>query len=587
MKTRQAHASIVLLNYTQRGGSGGMKSADVTATEPAVLLDREIMSISVTKQKSAPSGRFEFSLAPTKNWIAHITPGSWLFIHMAPRIITKGDIEGSSIETLKMIGRVDSVRVSVQVDPSTGARQTMYRVQGRDWGQFFESSMYIDSAAAFGNDTPFVQATKIAGGLITNTNPNGTGSIKSTTELVQMIIAIYAGKGLTERVGGPLKAGFSGGVSQLTPKYVFSLPKDFGTYADITPDNSLTNSIRIVPGKLTGYDTYTDQSETVGVPMFNMMVGTNQLWGLINAHSCDVINETIAELRWETDKPSLCLYKRIKPFMLKPPGSKTVVKVGGIAPADFLKVSDGAARKIQSSFFDVKRANIDLEDIMSLELGNNWQDSANFIEVLPDPSIGMNPDGGNAIASRMPALKSQSNSNDSAEDSFVWARDGLRPLLFNTKFFPTNTAGTIDILAQTKWLPTIKGWYFDTHKMLNGTVTMIGRGTYIGVGDNIMFPSVVAGYTQYVSAGQETPSIASEKKSNILGHVEGISHTFTVQPGGARNFVTTVNFSRGVIANKDGTDLLDSGAGPYGIDTDGTILTNENKKHTNVTGGGN
>lgn len=583
MKTRQAHASIILLNYLDRGGSQGLTLKDTVETSMPILLDKDIISIGTTKQKSAPAGHFEFSLAPSRNWIAHITPGSWVLIHMAPRAITKKDIESSSIETLKMIGRVDSVRVSVSVDPTTGARQTMYRVQGRDWGQIFENSMYIDPAASFSTDSGVAQANKLGLDLLTNINLNKKENNSSTTSLIEFIIKLFAGQGL-DNARKSISDSFSKGADQLLPHYVYKTPLLLKTYTDMSSDGSLTTSIKTISGKLSGYDKYKDEAESVGMPLYHMFIGNNMLWQLINEHSCNVINETIAELRWDSDKPSFCLYKRIKPFLVESAGDKTFGNVAGVG-ADIMSqfASAGGASagaKVQSSFFNVKRANVDLEDIITLEMGNNWQDSSNFVELMPDPSFISMPTGQNAVAKTLPGLKAQSNEYDAK----AWARDGFRPMMFNTKFFPTGSDGLIDLNGQVKWLPTIKKWYFDTHKMLNGTVTMIGQDKYIGVGDNIMFPSVAAGYTQYVAANQERPSIASEKTSNILGHIESISHTFTVQSNGARDFQTTINFCRGVIVNKKGTSILDSGS--YGIDTKADKLKDDAKKHTNVTGGG-
>ena len=567
MKTRQAHASIILLNYLDRGGSSGLSLKDTVITDGPVLLDRDVISISTTKQKSAPAGHFEFTLAPTKNWIAHITPGSWVLIHMAPRTITKDDITNSSIETLKMVGRVDSVRVTVGVDSATGARQTVYRVQGRDWGQIFESSMYIDPAASFSADAPLAQASKLGLDVLINLNQNKKESNFSTTTLIEFIIKLFAGQGMAE-YRASIAESIGPGSGQLLPQYVYKTPIFLKGFMDMSSDGSLTTSIKMIPGKLVGYDKYDGKgNESVGLPQYHTFIGNNVLWQLINEHSCSVINETIAELRWDNKLPSFCLYKRIKPFLVE-----HWAEAGGI--------ETGTGAKVRSSFFNVRRTSVDLEDIMTLEMGNNWQDNANFIELMPDPSFISLPTGQNPVAATLPGAKAQSNQYD----PLAWARDGFRPMMFNTKFFPTGSDGVIDIAGYTKWLPTMKKWYFDTHKMLNGTITIIGQDQYIGVGDNVMFPSVVAGYTQYVSAGQNVTSIASEKTSNVLGHVEAVSHTFTVQANGARNFHTTINFCRGVIVNKDGTSILEAGA--YGIDTISDKLTDDNKKHTNVTGGG-
>ncbi len=578
MTTRNAHASVLLINFIERGGSESISGSDITSASEAIPLDSEILSISTTKQKGAPAGSFEFTLAPTKNWVSSITPGSWVLIHMAPRMIDKKDIASSSKETLKMIGRIDSVRVAVSVD-STGTRNTIYRVQGRDWGQFFESSLYIDPVASFSSDSAISQANKIGLDILTEINKNKKETNASTSSLIEFILKLFAGQGL-DNLRKSNSDAFSKGADQLLPKYVYQVPKQLAALTNMSKDASMTNSIKLVAGRLSGPDKYVDEAEAVGVPLYNMFIGNNMLWALITEHSCSVINELIAELRWEGSKPSFTLYKRIKPFLLNSPGimdtNRFKNRAGEVAQS-WSKSSpdDATGKKVQSSFFNVKKSDIPLEDIISIEMGNNWRDSANFVELMPDPSFISTGVQDNAVAKTLPGLKA--NSND--YDMRAWARDGFRPLMFNTKFFPTDSSKKIDLNGQVKWIPTIKKWYFDTHKMLNGTVTLMGQNQYIAVGDNIAIPSVAAGAAHYVA--RDSSGSAINKQTVILAHVEAISHTFTVQDNGARNFQTTVNFVRGVIANGTATALDDSNA--YGIDNNFKSMPDSNRKHVNVT----
>jgi hypothetical protein len=93
----------------------------------------------------------------------------------------------------------------------------------------------------------------------------------------------------------------------------------------------------------------------------------------------------------------------------------------------------------------------------------------------------------------------------------------------------------------------MREWYFDTHRLLNGTLTLVGTSEYIAVGNNIRF-----------SAGLISPSPNINKASNnakvnqyILAHVENVSHNFTVGDDGARLYTTTIQFVRGITVNQN------------------------------------
>jgi hypothetical protein len=136
-------------------------------------------------------------------------------------------------------------------------------------------------------------------------------------------------------------------------------------------------------------------------------------------------------------------------------------------------------------------------------------------------------------------------------------------------------------LASWKFL--LREWYFDIHRLLNGTITFMGQNPYIRVGDNLL-----------VNADILTPSdnynlLHSELQdnANLLLHVESISHNFAVSSDGARTWTTTVKFVRGLIVDANGfikapsTDINQIGA--YGALDDRTKENNiSSKNKTNI-----
>jgi hypothetical protein len=87
--------------------------------------------------------------------------------------------------------------------------------------------------------------------------------------------------------------------------------------------------------------------------------------------------------------------------------------------------------------------------------------------------------------------------------------------------------------------------------MLNGTMTIIGQNTYIGVGDNIQINADLISPTPNLT-------ITSNKNNTnnyLLAHVENVQHSFTVNEEGARQFITTIQFVRGILVNSNGQPI--------------------------------
>ena len=150
-------------------------------------------------------------------------------------------------------------------------------------------------------------------------------------------------------------------------------------------------------------------------------------------------------------------------------------------------------------------------------------------------------------------------------------------MMFSTTFLPPNESGTGDPSRLKNWLPVLKHWYFDTHKMLNGSVTFMGLDDYVGVGENISFDASTLGMTNFVKEQAKAGLSVKNKTSNVqmVAHIEAVGHRFSYTENGSRSYVTTVNFVRGVFADPSGSVLTDSQS--FGIDTDGNALKPEDE----------
>ena len=77
------HAAFLIWNYTDRLGSSNLEGIAETKIDRLIISTFSLKAISTSKTKTAPSGTFQVSLAPTRNWVQVIAPCSWCTILMS------------------------------------------------------------------------------------------------------------------------------------------------------------------------------------------------------------------------------------------------------------------------------------------------------------------------------------------------------------------------------------------------------------------------------------------------------------------------------------------------------------------------
>jgi hypothetical protein len=552
VKVTTPHAAVMIWNYRDRLGTETTTEDQVNAVEEVLISTASLISISTAKSKSEPTGRFQLVLAPNRNWISTITAGSWCCIMMSQKPITQADIDKANPEKVKFIGKIESVRMTTVADPETGAQQSAYRVIGVDWGHIFENHVYIDPFIDKNNNSvgaaTYIELFNKAIGL------DSRAEIKTTTENMTSILSI---------VGQPLSKDFQSAGQAINRvanvNFSFVMPTKMREFFEFSKrDNSIVRkdnvveAIQMYTGKLESYDQYLDVKESSGFIDPASFKGMNTLWQLLIDNSNPVLNETFCDIRWnQNGRPTLALYNRIKPFAYR--GNSLVDERLGQAleketfgnnknKKQIVEDIKSEVKNIMSKFQDVRTYEIPLEDVIDVEAGTNWRDKFNFIEIKPSWQI-------------YDVLSSWVKTVAQTADERAFQREGFRPLIVSTKQFPSQGAKkdaktpnslwlNIDLLAG--WKHLLREWFFDTHRLLNGTINIIGQNNYIQVGDNIKIKQEVLGMNKNMN------SATGNQESYLLAHVENITHTFRVDQNGARTWVTTINFVRGIMVTNNG-----------------------------------
>ena len=556
-KIETPHAAVVIFNYKERLSYDMSSSSTVDDVETTFIATRQCVSIETNKSKGQPQGSFRLVLAPGTNWVSAITPGSWCCILMSNDKINKEDLFSSSSKnksrTIKMIGRIETVRVSTQAT-ETGARRTLYYVSGVDWGNIFNSILYVD---------PNVAATKDQG-------------TQGNSVYVALRNLVYNEKGKThhltpDAVISSLLKVFGSNVSfNAAAKEVGTLGKSVYDYKLPTKlmqflgfsSPTVTSNIKLKSGVLSSYNKYRPVIESL--TMFNPITlqGQHSLWQIMIDNCNPVLNEMYCEIEWDTatkDRPNLTLYKRIRPFSGDSKG----------------KYSSSDADIIRSSFRNVKFHQIDSIKVTSINAGTNWRDKYNYAEVKIN-------------SQEYATLENQTKKNMQDWDEVAFSREGFRPIIESTRQFPIKPTEDISKVDTIKleaslvksWVSLLREWYFDTHRMLNGTLTMQGSTEYIGVGNNIKFDLDLINPSKNINS-----TTVSNKSSDysVLAHVENVSHSFSVDPNnGARMYNTTIQFTRGIIVNRASTSLAD-GSKASALDSDASKVSATSDQNTKDT----
>lgn len=616
IRVKNPNALVFIYNYTDRLGDKNI-SGDPFNVDQIILNSVSLKSVSTQKSKSNPAGAFEFRLAPTKNWVTAITPGSWCIILMSnDKIDDKAKYGGGRVEekSFKMLGRIESVRGVINTNQTTGAKETEYIVTGADWGTIFASKFYVDVLNRVPNESAVGMAERFgytkylldnigydASSLGGNANPvpallkkPETDNAKASVDrMTDFIINDSQGKVTPPLAPNNTTAGEETKEEKVTlptetdnvnfilslwgrsdtataevenetglvakSKQIFKIPNQLAKYMGFVDKSSkvspvISQMLQQKSGKLTGNDRYADKGNSAGIIDFNTILGEHTIWQILNNNCNPLINELIPEIRFTGDTPKLTLYNRVRPFSIN---SESDITADDRAVGDGIGAKRGdTVKDYISRYKDVRKIVIDSDDVILCSYGTNWRDRVNFVEV----NIGRSLFQENYAAD----IKLDSQFVD--QDSI--GRDGLLSMMSSTTYVPLKE-GAADPIGVSAYKHLLKEWHFNTHKMFNGTLNLIGQDQYIQVGDNILVESKVLNAENF---NNNVKQKNTRTKTYLMAHVESISHQTVVDQNGGRVFTTSINFVRGVLTDVNGNIVIqDNNVGA--VDQDASLVT--------------
>jgi hypothetical protein len=554
-----ANAAVKVWNYKQRGGVQAINAEDINSVDEIIISTLSIIDIQVSKSKSNPQGSFQITLAPTRNWITALTAGSWCAILMAPRKLEREDLTLANSESFRMLGKIESVRLDTiqQID---GTRTTVYRVSGSDWGYLFNCLLYIDNFVDPRNSTLPQQVSIVLRDFLFSSS----GSLPSfPPKDIQRAILNAFGRPIRaiQQTGEAINRLSTSYYDLLIPREVTAFLRCYDRAGNSITSTKLVDLLQIYSGRVISPSTYDDIDTCITFINSMSFQGSHSIWQLLQEYSNNILEELVTDFRWvklpsngsdpRSLKPQLALYNRVRPFSFRSAASLLPSSLNKKTSLDSYatysakvnadRASIQYADKLRSTFQFLDYVNIEDTKIISANVGTNWRDKYNFVEVK-------------IIIPQIEQFGALVKPYTQIYDRSAFFSEGFRPLIVSTRHVPVvpqkkatqipNIADSLPIVRA--WSRLLAEWNFNTHRLLNGRITFLDNHEYIAVGSNIMFSARTLNPNPNFNAAQ---SQNLNDRTAVLAHVENVTHIFKVESDGTNSMVTIVDFVRGIFVD--------------------------------------
>ena len=504
--------------------------------KPTLVVENDCIQLTVADNKGVLTPSMSATLVQTDvNYETEVAPGDFVFVNILnwendARGVADAARAGKAIngpsDGFKGFYKVQSVRKMVSVDPQTGVKSVMFKIDGFAFTEF-NNTIYF-------NPNLINQKSIANQGLYIDDISKAWASFVSKAgkpyvqEVIAFLIQSFIGSGINPKatmVGGllispnthflvPLLVGQLLGISSSTPvlaakdvyAYLFGIQK-YASGSVQTLQNGMNpsniNSTQTYPGF---YYTGTPcQGNTILKPEYWNQV---KAWSILNQYTNAPLNELFT-----------C-------FRISPNGSvmPTVVfrQIPFTSP-DFVNqtfgVQDTTSRTILTTeFLTLPRWKIDSSFVFSADIGRDEAARINFVQYYAKSNYtdtGIETSGETA-------------SGNYSFDKADIARSGLRPYVVQNQFddLPDRL-----VVAAKNWARVLADAVIGGHLRLNGTLNCIGIADPIAIGDNLEFDGVVY-------------------------HLEQIAHTCSISHEGIKLFRTTLSLSHGISINSSDQGLV-------------------------------
>jgi hypothetical protein len=502
-----------------------------------LVVENDCVQVSVADSKSVLTPSMTATLVVTDvNYETELAPGDFVFVNMlnwetdARRVANQArnqqPINGIH-DGFKGFFKVQSVRKSLEVDPSSGIKRLFIKITGFAFTEF-NNSIYFNPALINNTTDQNLQLylTNIKNNWDQLQTEKGLSDIQG---IVQFLISSFVGSGF------PNNDRKANAISPITPNTHFLMPNGVGNLLGI---NYLVEAAEDVYNYIFGIQEYAAQAQTLAqgmnclgvlptaesnsrfVILPNHVEGTsftkpeywNQVkaWSILNQFTNAPLNELYTCFRVSPDNSVMptMVFRQI-PFTNDDFQTATGVNV--------------------TRFMNLPRWNISPALALNFDLGRDEALRLNFMQYYGIPV--------NSPNSSM-AISIETSKRNYVYDVEDVIRNGLRPAVITSDFDYLLKDGSY---KAPNWAKIMGDALIGGHLKMSGTINFVGIPEPIAVGDNLQFDGVVY-------------------------HIEQTTHNAAINPkDGKKMFRTAVVLSNGLsiqsnFSNVDYAEMKNGGA---------------------------
>jgi hypothetical protein len=496
-------------------GSDDLSTGSLQVRDPEVV-ENDCLQVTTTVSKGTLTPSMNATLVMTdKNYVASIAPGDFVMVNMLnwekdARRVADNARAGRAIngenDGFKGVFKVQGVRRIVSVDPNTGTKIVLFKINGYAFTEY-NNTIYFNPYLIDPNQDPKNQllfASYIGRDWANLINSKGLTNVQ---DVIATLVQSFIGAGITDEgrmeKNGTLKS----------PNVHFFIPELVGRLLGVRA----AKAAKDIYIHLFGIQNYlTGSAQTLAAGMnpnggnltqkFNRIYYTQQPCGGDTFLKPEYWNQikTWAIMNQYTNAP---LNEMFTCFRISPEGRVMPTVVFRQIP---FTSEDFTGKMPVTRFMNLPRWNIDTALILEQDIGRDEAARINFVQYFGKSTVSVN---GADIALEIAKGNYAYDVNDVQ-------RSGLRPYVVTTQFDEPTTNNKE--YRSPAWAQVVGDALIGGHLKMNGSIVTAGIVEPIAVGDNLELDRTVY-------------------------HIEEVSHTASISvQDGRKMFRTSISLSSGV-----------------------------------------
>lgn len=499
---------------------------DFFKIEPLLIVDRDCISVSVNNSKSSITPAAQVVLkSGSYDYLTAVAPGDFMFINMVDSeneakeiasLARNGEAINKYHHGFKGVFRVKTVRKVLAVDKKTGLKVQNCIVQGYAFSEL-NNTVYFNphliNRSDLKNDFLFLSNLSDEWRSII-ADKEGNNVQKMVAELFRL----FVGVGLSQK-----NKTVKGNPSLLkTPTTHFFIP---GYVGKLLGERNAV-AVKDIYNLLFGIQSYVagkNTSPQTGFNPANFISGDQKMPRLKTpsnkANFCQGRGYVQAEY-WQ----QVTAYSIMQQYLNSPINELyscfRVDTDGYVMPTLVMRQipfsTDEYTSGVATKFLNLPRWAVPKEYLYEMNLGREDAARFNFVQVFGRLNTSADPDSD---------MSNQTARGNYSSDKADILKNGLRSYVITSNFDMTAGQSKNEYMSIT-WAKLLADSLIGGHLKMNGTITVPGIAKPIAVGDNLQIDKMVF-------------------------HIEGVTHSCSINPDGEKTFLTTVELSNGVLDLKE------------------------------------